>query len=114
MVAIYCTNVGTSSRSQSFTFAVNVPNRGKRSQTSANVSRPPTVTTPNDNENQKNIRGSTLFSPHLGSNVESHSEFFNNSNENSPLHSIDNICASECEEIATLDENQENCKGSLN
>ncbi|GJY48728.1 hypothetical protein Tco_0438684, partial [Tanacetum coccineum] len=54
------------------------------------------------------------FSPHLGNNVESDIAFFNNSNENSPLHRNNNICASEGEEIATLDENQENCEGSLN
>ncbi|GJS04648.1 hypothetical protein Tco_0321156 [Tanacetum coccineum] len=42
------------------------------------------------------------FSPHLGSNVEPASEFFNNVNENSHLHSSDNISTSEDEEIATL------------
>ncbi|GJY90845.1 ribonuclease H-like domain-containing protein [Tanacetum coccineum] len=70
---------------------------------------------PNDDERVEHEHVSDIsFSPHLGSNIEPHSEFFNNGNENSPLHSSDNISASEDDEIATLDENQENSKGSLN
>ncbi|GJS04657.1 ribonuclease H-like domain-containing protein [Tanacetum coccineum] len=71
--------------------------------------------TPNDDERIESKHASDgSFSLHLGNNVETDGEFFNNDNENSPVHSSDNISASEDVDIATLDENQENFEGNLN
>nr|GEX25028.1 ribonuclease H-like domain-containing protein [Tanacetum cinerariifolium] len=61
---------GTSQRSQTSTFNVNVPNREdfQRSQTSTSFSRPSNNNRPNDNGNRRTAGGSTLVCENYGFN----------------------------------------------